>query len=96
MNQNPTKYIKLIKKLEPVFIKAGKRSVLLQNKAIASKKFTTGTYEVDVVTNADIEIQEMILSELSKTKLVDCRLVAEEKTKHVDKFNSDGELLLEL
>jgi fructose-1,6-bisphosphatase/inositol monophosphatase family enzyme len=87
-------YIELIRKYEPVFLKAGELSVKLQSGVIAKKKLTTSTYEIDVVTDADIQIQETILSALSKTELSECRVVAEEKTESVDKFNQDGELLL--
>ena len=86
--------IDLMKTLEPVFIKAGKRALLLQSTASVNKKSDTGTYEIDVVTNADIEVQEMVLSELCRTELAECRLVAEEKTGLANRFNPDGELLL--
>ncbi|HII10028.1 TPA: hypothetical protein HA310_02865, partial [Candidatus Micrarchaeota archaeon] len=94
LGTNQARFIDLIKTLEPVFIKAGKRASLLQNTALVNKKLDTGTYEIDVVTNADIEVQEMVLSELCRTELRECRLVAEEKTDFADKFNPDGELLL--
>jgi len=87
-------YIELIQKYEPVFLEAGKLSVKLQSEVTAKKKLATGTYEIDVVTDADIQIQETILSALSKTELSECRVVAEEKTEFVNKFNPDGELLL--
>lgn len=88
------KYIDLIQTLEPVFFKAGELSVKLQSDIAAKKKSATGIYEIDVVTDADIEIQETILSALSKTELSECRVVAEEKTESVDKFNQNGEILL--
>lgn len=87
-------YIKLIQTLESVFLKAGELSVKLQSGIVAKKKLATGTYEIDVVTDADIEIQETILSALSKTKLSACRVVAEEKTESVNKFNQNGDILL--
>lgn len=88
------KYIKLIQTLEPVFLKAGELAVKLQSDVVAKKKLATGTYEIDVVTDADIEIQETILSALSKTELSECRVVAEEETESVEKFNQNGDILL--
>lgn len=88
------KYIDLIQTLEPIFFKAGELSIKLQSDIVAKKKSATGIYETDVVTDADIEIQETILSALSKTELSECRVVAEEKTESVEKFNQDGEILL--
>jgi len=87
------KYIKAIRSLEPVFFEAGKLAVSLQKDILSKTKLGTGVHDIDVVTDADIAVQEAVLSVASKTLLSECRLVAEEKTALVDKFNPDGEFL---
>lgn len=93
-NNKENKYIELIKVTESILLKAGDFSVKLQSKILSKKKLSTGTYEIDIVTNANIEVQKIILSTLAKTKLSECRLIAEEKTESVKKFNPNGEILL--
>jgi len=94
LNMEIEDYLGVIQKMEPAFIEAGKIAVEMQRKISPNKKFHTRTYDVDVVTDADFEVQEAVLFALSKTELSLCRLIAEEKTQSVDKFNPDGELLL--
>ncbi|KKU93872.1 MAG: hypothetical protein UY26_C0003G0020 [Candidatus Jorgensenbacteria bacterium GW2011_GWA1_48_13] len=87
-------YLETIKKLEPAFIEAGKIAVKMQREISPKKKKSTGIDEVDVVTEADFAVQEAVLSAISKTELIQCRLIAEEKTDLVDKFDPEGEFLL--
>ena len=87
-------YIKAMQELEPVFFEAGRLAVKLQENIILKTKLGTGVSEIDIVTNADTAVQELVLSVASKTILSQCRLVAEEKTESVDKFNPNGEFLL--
>lgn len=87
------KHIKAIQALESVFFEAGKLAVKLQRGISDRKKLATGIHDIDVVTDADIAVQELILSAASKTELSQCRLIAEEKSESVDKFNPKGELL---
>ncbi len=72
--------------LEPVFARAGERALELQGKAAISKKLDTGIAGVDIVTEADFEVQEMILQAAVQTPLRDCILIAEENTPTVRKF----------
>lgn len=90
------KYINELVKLEPVFEKAGKLACELQEKSISQMKYNSGFIEADIVTNADLEVQEMILQEAVKTKLVDCILLAEEDTPSVNKFTGSQKLYLTL
>ncbi len=86
-------YIKAIQTFEPVFFDAGKLAVELQKGIVPKTKLGTGVHDIDVVTDADTAVQEMVLSAASKTILSECRLVAEEDTESVGKFNPNGEFL---
>jgi fructose-1,6-bisphosphatase/inositol monophosphatase family enzyme len=46
------------------------------------------------VTEADLAVQEYLLEAISKTDLVDCRLLAEEDTSNAKKFNEQGRYYL--
>lgn len=94
MNQND--YIKELIKLEPVFIKAGDLAISLQKETKSHNKFDTGKEAFDIVTEADFEVQEMILQAMAKTPLKDCRLLAEEDTKSTKLFNPNGNFILAL
>lgn len=59
-------------------------------------KFNTGNPMIDIVTDADLAVQEFLLKEISKTELVNCRLLAEEDTSSVKKFNEQGNYYLVL
>ena len=64
--------------------------------AKSKNKFNTGVAGIDIVTEADTAVQEMILSEMAKTKLVECKLIAEEDTPSVKKFKGTNGLVLAL
>lgn len=94
MNQKANKYIDLLIQIEPVIEKAGKLSLEMRNTAKSHKKYQTGEYMIDVVTEADLAVQEMILSQIAKTELIDCKLIAEEDTPSVKKFTGKNGLTL--
>jgi hypothetical protein len=73
-------------KLEPVFIQAGQMAVKMQGAAKHHNKTNTGHNVVDIVTEADLAVQEFLLGEMAKTDLADCRLLAEEDTALTSKF----------
>lgn len=94
MNHNI--YVEELIKLESLFTKAGALAVELQNKAKSYNKFSTGKADFDIVTKADLEIQEFILQAMAKTPLRACQLFAEENTPSVKLFKGAGNLFLTL
>lgn len=78
--------IKTLSKLEPVFLQAGRMAVKMQSTAKHHNKTNTGNIVSDIVTEADLAVQEFLLGEMVKTELVDCRLLGEENTTLVSKF----------
>ncbi|MFH1968318.1 MAG: inositol monophosphatase family protein [bacterium] len=96
MNQNIREYIEELIKLEPVFRKAGELAVKMRKTTSSKNKYNTGIAGVDIVTEADTAVQEFILLEMAKTKLVDCQIIAEEDTPSVSKFKGTNGLVLTL
>lgn len=96
MNNSRNECTELLIGLEQQFEQAGKLSLKLRSTATVSKKYQTGIHDVDIVTEADIAVQEFILLAMLKTKLVGCHLMAEEDTPSADKFNSTNGLTLTL
>ena len=88
--------IDILVSLEPVFECAGKLALELRKTTKSYNKFDTGIYGVDIVTDADVAIQEMVLAEMAKTDLVECKLFAEESSHYVDKFKETNGLVLTL
>lgn len=86
--------IKILESLEPVFIEAGELACKMQGSAKHYNKFETGNPTADIVTEADLAVQEFLLEAISKTELVNCRLMAEENTPQTEKFNKAGGLYL--
>ena len=86
----------LLVESEPLFKKAGEFLLKIRQKTKIKNKYNTGIRGVDIVTEADLEVQEMILSELAKTRLADCQLIAEEDTPSIAKFNGTNGLVLTL
>ena len=86
--------IKTLENLEPVFIKAGKLALDMQSKVHFHNKYSTGNPVTDIVTDADLAVQEFILEAMTKTDLINCRLLAEESTPSTSKFNELGKLYL--
>jgi len=75
-----------IQKLEPTVKEAGQLAVKMQKTAKHRNKFNSGNAIVDIVTEADLAVQEFLLRELVKTPLADCKLLAEENTPTAEKF----------
>jgi len=86
--------VETLKSLEPAFIEAGNLALRMQKGMEHRNKFNTGYNVVDIVTEADLAVQEFLLEAISKTDLVNCRLMAEEKTPSVKKFNEQGKYYL--
>jgi fructose-1,6-bisphosphatase/inositol monophosphatase family enzyme len=86
--------IKILEELEPVFIEAGKLACKMQKNINYHDKFSTGSRAIDIVTEADLAVQEFLLEAMSKTELVNCHLMAEEDTPSVKKFNENGKYYL--
>jgi len=89
----------IIKEIEPFekdFIKAGELALELRQKMTSRNKYNTGDSEIDVVTSADLEIQEFILTCLAKTNLVNCELIAEEDTPSENAFAKSSKYVLTL
>ena len=96
MENKTEECIKILIGLEPVFKKAGELALKMRKTAGKRNKFNTGVAGIDIVTEADTAVQEMILSEMAKTKLVECELFAEEDTPSAKKFKGTNGLVLAL
>jgi fructose-1,6-bisphosphatase/inositol monophosphatase family enzyme len=88
--------IATLRKLEPKFFAAGQLALRLQKNIKLQKKSQTGNVWADAVTEADFLVQEFLLREMAKTKLVNCRLLAEEKTDFANKFDPAGKFFLNI
>lgn len=92
--------IRELKRLEPVFIAAGDLAADMQQEIIQAgrhhQKLATGNAAIDIVSEVDFLSQEMILSQLAKTPLSDCRLFAEEDTALTEVFAKDAPFTITL
>ncbi len=88
--------IETLQNLEPIFIQAGQLAYKMQAGVKHHKKLSTGDDVIDIVTEADLVVQEFLLKEISKTELIDCRLLAEEDTPCAKIFNEQGNNYLAL
>jgi len=86
--------IKTLQNLEPIFIQAGKLALKMQKGIDFHNKFNTGNPAADIVTEADLAVQEFLLSEIIKTDLINCCLLAEENTISTKEFNEQGKYFL--
>ncbi|HBE90901.1 MAG: hypothetical protein A3E37_00410 [Candidatus Andersenbacteria bacterium RIFCSPHIGHO2_12_FULL_46_9] len=93
---NTDEYINILIALEPVIKRAGKLALQLRPNVQTHYKHKTGIRGIDIVTDADLAVQEAILQEMAKTKLVECQLIAEEDTPSVAKFKGTNGLTLTL
>ncbi|MBU6389019.1 hypothetical protein KGQ71_00730 [Patescibacteria group bacterium] len=93
-NLDADRAIQLMRELEPVFIRAADRACELQADAKSSHKNDGGYIEIEIVTTADLAVQEMILTALLSTELAGCRLLAEEDTPAAKRFNPASHLYL--
>lgn len=83
-------------KIPKIMQDAGKIALKLRKNLKVSYKSNTGRKNSDIVTNADIKVQEFILTKLLKTKLKECKIFCEENTKNVKKFPKTSKWLLTL
>lgn len=91
------KILEEIQKFEKDFMVAGKIASKMSHEAKASNKTHTGFYELDIVTTADLAVQEFILERLSKSEeLRKCQLLAEENTKFQEDFAKESDFVLTL
>lgn len=88
--------IETLENLEPIFIKVAQLALKMQKGVDHHNKTNTGNELADIVTEADLTVQEFLLKEIIKTDLVNCRLLAEEDTALTDKFNSEGKYYLSI
>jgi 3'-phosphoadenosine 5'-phosphosulfate (PAPS) 3'-phosphatase len=88
--------LKIIQSLEPVFIEAGKLASRLRDGAEIGTKLGSGIKEIDVVTSADLAVQEFVLQKMLETDLVKCELVAEEDTPSRIKFAKKSDTVITL
>ena len=86
--------IETLQNLEPIFIQAGKLALKMQKNIDSHNKFNTGNPAADIVTEADLAVQEFLLNEIVKTDLINCHLLAEENTISTKGFNEKGEYFL--
>ena len=70
------KEIDLIQHFEPIFIEAAELAAKLKKDAVSNKKLSSGNIEVDIVTSADLAVQEFVLQKLVKSDLKNCELIA--------------------
>ena len=86
--------VQILERLEQVFRKAAELALRMQGNVKHHNKYSTGNDLVDIVTEADLAVQEFLLTEISKTDMVQCRLLGEEDTPQVRKFNESGKYYL--
>ncbi|HEY4487609.1 MAG TPA: inositol monophosphatase family protein [Candidatus Paceibacterota bacterium] len=84
----------VLRKLEPEFIEAANLAYKMQEGIRAYNKKETGNPAGDIVTEADLAVQEFLLKKMAKTDLVKCRLLAEEDTPTVSLFDGNGNYYL--
>ena len=79
---------------ESVFREAGDLAKDIRRQVKVFKKGNTGIEGLDMVTEADYQVQEYVLSRLADTGLSDCEMIAEEDTESVKKFKGVNGLVL--
>lgn len=94
--KNSQEYIDILISLEPIFKQAGELALKMRKTAKSKNKYDTGNPAFDIVTEADTAVQEFILFEMLKTKLADCKIMAEESTPSISKFKELNGLVLTL
>lgn len=86
--------VETLQSLEPLFVDAGTLALKMQKGVDHHNKYNTGNPLVNIVTKADLAVQEFLLKEIVKTELVNCHLLAEENTPLTKKFNDQGKYYL--
>ena len=87
-------YLNILTSSEHIFQQAAQLACDLRNKVSSYSKSQTGDAGLDIVTEADLQVQEYVLSRLAETPLVDCEMIAEESTPSVSKFKGSNGLVL--
>ncbi len=87
-------YLDILVSFEPIFKQAAELACDLRNKVSSYNKSETGVGALDIVTEADLQVQEFILSKLADTSLAECELIAEEATPSVSRFKGTNGLVL--
>jgi len=82
--------IHTLQQLESTFLEAAQLAYDMQKGVRSYNKRETGNPVGDIVTEADLAVQEFLLKAMSKTELVDCRLIAEEDTPTTALFKKEG------
>jgi len=90
------KELDLIQQFEPLFIEAAKMAMKMRKTAKVENKSNTGITEIDIVTDADLAVQEFVLKKLAESDLRNCELVAEEKTAAISLFSKKSDIVLTL
>ena len=88
------KEIEIIQQFENIFIEAGKLAVKLRNDAVVGQKHSTGIEDIDIVTNADLAVQEFVLGKLAVSELKHCEIVVEEDTPSKTLFAKSSDLVI--
>lgn len=96
MTNSEQKYVEIMRSLEPIFVSAGKIAVEMQDGIKFKQKFETGNSHIDIVTEADGRVQEIILEAMAQTDLAECVLCAEEDTPSVGLFNGKAKIFITL
>src|SRR5262245_4225984 len=91
---NAESLVECLENLEPIFVQAGQAALRVQGSVKHYSKLQTGNPAVDIVTEADLATQELILGAMRSTSLVGCRLLAEEDTPSVKAFAPDSNFYL--
>jgi len=76
--------------------RAGRKGLQMQPGVQADRKTDTGDDRLDLVTEADLALQEDILTTIARTELHRCVLLAEEKTDAVGEFTGEDPLRITL
>jgi fructose-1,6-bisphosphatase/inositol monophosphatase family enzyme len=79
--------LRALQYLEPTFLEAGQLAYGMQKNVRSYRKLETGDPVSDIVTEADLAVQELLLKAMSNTELVHCKLLAEEDTPATQLFN---------
>jgi len=88
------KEIEIIQQFEDVFIEAGKLAVKLRNDAVIEQKHNSGIEDIDIVTSADLAVQEFVLRKLAVSELKHCEIVVEEDTPSKNLFAKSSDLVI--
>jgi fructose-1,6-bisphosphatase/inositol monophosphatase family enzyme len=88
--------IKILESLEPVFIKGAELAQKMQSTAKHYNKTNSGLAVADIVTEADLAVQEFVLKEVVKTELINCHMLAEEDTPVAKVFKAQNNFYIGL